>query len=43
MIDTGNPDRVNESLRETFMDALNYCALAVLILDGTFPEQETSK
>lgn len=43
MIDTGNPDLVNESLRETFMDALNYCAFAVLILDGTFPEQETTK
>lgn len=43
MIDTGNADRVNESLRETFMDALNYCAFAVLILDGTFPEQEISK
>jgi hypothetical protein len=43
MLDTGNADRVNESLRETFMDALNYCAFAVLILDGTFPEQETTK
>lgn len=43
MLDTGNADRVNESLRETFMDALNYCAFAVLILDGTFPEQEPSK
>lgn len=41
MLDTGNPDRVNESLRETFMDALNYCAFAVLILDGAFPEQES--
>lgn len=41
MLDTGSADRVNESLRETFMDALNYCAFAVLILDGTFPEQES--
>lgn len=41
MLDTGNADRVNESLRETFMDALNYCAFAVLILDGAFPEQES--
>lgn len=39
MLDTGNADRVNESLRETFMDALNYCAFAVLILDGVFPCQ----
>jgi hypothetical protein len=43
MLDTGNPDLVGEPLRETFMDALNYCALAVLILDGKFPEQETTK
>ena len=43
MLDTGNADRVNESLRETFMDALNYCAFAVLILDGTFPEQEPAQ
>lgn len=40
MLDTGNADRVNESLRETFMDALNYCAFAIAVLDGTFPCQE---
>lgn len=40
MIDTGNADRVNESLRETFLDALNYCAFAVAVLDGQFPCQD---
>lgn len=40
MIDNQVTDRVNEPLRDTFMDALNYCAFAVLILDGTFPHQQ---
>lgn len=40
MIENNKVDRVNESLRDTFLDALNYCAFAVLVLEGRFPGQE---
>jgi hypothetical protein len=28
----------NESLRDSFLDLLNYCAIAMLVLDGKWPE-----
>lgn len=28
----------NESLRDSWIDALNYCAIALLVLDGKWPE-----
>lgn len=40
MIENNKVDRVNESLRDTFLDALNYCAFAVLVLEGNFPGQD---
>ena len=29
----------NESLRDSFLDLLNYCAIAMLVLDGKWPEK----
>ena len=31
----------NESLRDTFVDLLNYSAIALLVLDGKWPETDT--
>lgn len=31
-------DPANEPLRDSFIDALNYCAIALLVLDGKWPE-----
>jgi hypothetical protein len=30
----------NESLRDSFIDLLNYCAIAMLVLDGKWPDGE---
>lgn len=37
MVDSGVDDKVGESLVETFTDALNYCAIAILVLRGQWP------
>jgi hypothetical protein len=37
MIDNNAVDAVGEPLEETFMDALNYCAIAVMVLRGQWP------
>ena len=29
----------NESLRDSFIDLLNYCAIAMMVLDGTWPKE----
>jgi hypothetical protein len=42
MLDSDKIDRVGESLRDTFLDAINYCAFAVLVLERRFPGQEHS-
>ena len=31
----------NESLRDSFMDLLNYSAIAMMVLDGNWPEVQT--
>jgi len=31
----------NESLRDSFMDLLNYSAIAIMVLDGNWPEVST--
>ena len=31
----------NESLRDSFMDLLNYSAIAIMVLDGNWPEVPT--
>jgi hypothetical protein len=31
----------NESLRDSFIDLLNYSAIAVMVLDGNWPEVQT--
>jgi hypothetical protein len=33
----------HESLRDTFIDILNYGAIGVMLIDGTFPSPEQSK
>ena len=33
-----NPAPQNESLRDSFMDLLNYSAIAIMVLDGNWPE-----
>jgi hypothetical protein len=30
----------NESLRDSFLDLLNYSAIAMMVLDGVWPEVE---
>lgn len=40
MIDSGKGDVVGEDLIETFTDALNYCAIAILVLRGQWPGLE---
>jgi len=37
LVDTGK-DAKNESLRDSFLDMLNYSAIALMVLDGTWPE-----
>lgn len=37
MIDNNTVDVVGEPLEETFIDALNYCAIAVMVLRGQWP------
>ena len=37
LIDSG-VDPENESLRDSFVDLLNYSAIALMVLDGTWPE-----
>jgi hypothetical protein len=32
-------DKVGESLRETAIDLLNYCAILVMVLDGDWPSE----
>lgn len=41
MLDNQREDRVGEDLIETFTDALNYCAIAVLVLKGQWPGLES--
>jgi len=33
----------NESLRDSFIDLLNYCAIAILVLDNKWPEVPETK
>jgi hypothetical protein len=33
-----NVEPSNESLRDSFLDLLNYCAIAMLVLDGKWPQ-----
>jgi len=33
-------DQVGEDLRETAMDCLNYCAILISILQGSWPTEE---
>jgi hypothetical protein len=33
----------NESLRDSFIDLLNYCAIAILVLDNKWPEVPDTK
>lgn len=33
----------HESLRDTFIDILNYGAIGLMLIDGTFPSQEKAK
>ena len=41
MLDNQREDRVGEDLIETFTDALNYCAIAVLVLKNQWPGMES--
>jgi hypothetical protein len=34
-----NVNPSNESLRDSFIDLLNYSAIAMMVLDGTWPEE----
>ena len=38
LIDNGN-DPLNESLRDSFIDLLNYSAISLMVLDGEWPEK----
>lgn len=38
LIDSG-VDPSNESLRDSFLDLLNYSAIAMMVLDGVWPEE----
>ena len=38
LIDNGATPE-NESLRDTFIDLMNYSAIALMVLDGTWPEK----
>lgn len=40
MLDNNKADLVGEDLIETFTDALNYCAIAILVLRGQWPGLE---
>lgn len=42
LIDT-NRDPENESLRDSFLDILNYAAIAMMVLDGDWPGAEDNK
>jgi hypothetical protein len=33
----------NESLRDSFVDLLNYSAIAMMVLDGVWPEVEETE
>jgi hypothetical protein len=33
----------NESLRDSFLDLLNYSAIAMMVLDGVWPEVEDTE
>lgn len=37
MLDNNKEDQVGEDLEETFLDALNYCTIAILVLRGQWP------
>ena len=41
MLDNEVADAVGEDLQETFLDALNYCAIAILVLRGQWPGTES--
>jgi hypothetical protein len=41
MLDNNKADLVGEALEETFIDALNYCAISILVLRGQWPGTET--
>lgn len=43
MLDNDKADLVGEDLVETFTDALNYCAIAILVLRGQWPGLEADK
>ena len=38
LVDNNNSAPQNESLRDSFMDLLNYSAIAIMVLDGNWPE-----
>jgi len=41
LIDSGATPE-NESLRDSFIDLLNYSAIALMVLDGNWPEVEAN-